>query len=71
MGIGEQARGKNCCWMLGDGLRGWEGGNLQHGSLWKKTGLLWKQDTTAESQTGGGASIVASLSPHTPPADGQ
>ena len=31
VGIREQAWSKNCCWLWGDGLRGWEGGNPQQG----------------------------------------
>ena len=27
----EQAESKNCCWLWGDGLRGWEGRNPQQG----------------------------------------
>ena len=32
--------------------------------LWRKTGLPWKQDATAESHAQGGATVVTSLSPH-------
>ena len=31
MGIREQARSENYCWLWEDGLRGWKGGNLQQG----------------------------------------
>ena len=29
VGIGEQAQSENCCWLWGDGLKGWKGGNPQ------------------------------------------
>ena len=31
VGIGEQAQRENYCWLWGDGLRGWKGGNPQQG----------------------------------------
>ena len=42
VGIEEQAQSNNCCWLWGDGLRGWKGGNLQQGMPRRKTGLPWK-----------------------------
>ena len=64
MGTGEQAWSENCCWLWGYRLRGQEGKMHSKECLWRKTGLPWKQGTTAESYIGGGATIVASLSPH-------
>ena len=65
VGIAEQAQSENCCWLWethwGDGREEFHSREC----LQKKTGLPWKQSTTAESHVGGEATIVASLSPHT------
>ena len=64
MGIREQAWGENCCWLWEDRLRGQEGGNPQQGMPTEEDRTAMEAGATAESHTGGGATIVASLSPH-------
>ena len=63
VGAGEQAWGENCCWLRGDRLGDGREEIHSRECLWRKT-RHWKQGTTAESHTGGGATIVASVSPH-------
>ena len=65
VGIGEQAWGENCCWLWEDRLRGQEGGKLQQGMPTEEDWTAMEAGATAESHTGGGATIVASLSTHT------
>ena len=64
-GIGEQTQSENCCWLWGDVLREWERGNPQQGMPMEEDQTAMEAGATAESQVGGEATIVASLSPHT------
>ena len=48
VGIRELAWGKNCCWLWGDRLRGWEGGNPQQGMLMEEDWTAMEAGATAE-----------------------
>ena len=71
MWTGEQAQSENCCWLWGDGLRGREGGKPQQGMPMEEDRTAMEAGAIAESHAGGGATIVASLSPHTSACRGQ
>ena len=63
LGIVEQSQCTDCCWLQRDGWRGCEEGDHGGKCLWRKAKQPWKQSDSAESQIGGGAITIASLSP--------
>ena len=64
MGIGDHAQSENYCWLWRDGLRGRKGRNPQQGMAIEKDWTVMEAGAIAESHTGGGATMVASFSPH-------
>ena len=62
--IVEQFQGEGCCCLWRERLREPEGGDCGVKYLWRKARQPRKQGDAAESHVGGGASTVASLSPH-------
>ena len=61
LGIVEQSRGEESCWLWKDGRRVREGGNRGGKCQWRKARQPWKQNDTAESHIVGGAITIASL----------
>ena len=58
MGFGEQTQGKDCGWLQGDSLRGWEWGNLQMIPM-GKPGQPQKQSTVVEWRQRGGTTAAS------------